>query len=54
MMLRTACQAWLASENVSAHDVRQMAEHALLGALAGLPDHARAGAMAQLLDIEDA
>jgi hypothetical protein len=31
-----------------------MAEHALLGALAGLPDHARAGAMAQLLDIEDA
>ncbi|ETD31022.1 TetR/AcrR family transcriptional regulator [Williamsia sp. D3] len=54
VMLRSACHAWLASEDISASDVRQMAEHALLGALAGLPDHARAGAMAQLLDINGA
>lgn len=49
VMLRNACQQWLATDDVAAQDVRQMAEHALLGALFGLPDAARPRGLAVLL-----
>lgn len=49
VMLRNACQQWLATDDVAAEDVRQMAEHALLGALFGLPDAARPEGLAVLL-----
>lgn len=50
VMLRNACQQWLVADDVAADDVRQMAEHALLGALAGLPDAARPNGLAALFD----
>lgn len=49
IMLRNACQQWLASDDVAADDVRQMAEHALLGAMFGLPDAARPEGLTALL-----
>jgi AcrR family transcriptional regulator len=52
VMIRSACHAWLADpdDGVDAVDLRQMAEHALLGALFGLPDAARPANLAVLMD----
>ncbi|WP_207837583.1 TetR/AcrR family transcriptional regulator [Williamsia soli] len=53
VMIRTACHTWLADpddDGVDAVDLRQMAEHALLGALFGLPDAARPANLAVLID----